>query len=566
MNTHPITAIGQVLSSHNVEHAIICTGSRSAPIALALARTESIQTQVIYDERSAGYVALGIAQVTHKPVAIVCTSGTAVLNLYPAVAEAYYQNIPLILLTADRPAEWLHQYDGQMIDQSKVFGSHVKVYRSTHPDMEHPDSQRALVRDLSELIHCATEDPQGPVHLNMPFREPFYPDESPPTGNSDPGIRIFPTESMLSKNQWSQLIELLLSSSKRLVVVGNTLPDKKLFEALKNFGEFTLTPILSDPSTSVMASDCVLRHAGNYLSALSTTSDLEPEILLSIGKETISKPLKKWIQNLKPNIHIHIGKEHHMVDAFQHVTHYVPCLPSYFFEEVNNRVRLASNVAYLNAWRQHERKYVQFQNAYFDNNSTAKDEFSYSRVLSTHIPPESAMHLGNSMPIRYFSYHIPSRVSIYTNRGTNGIDGHVSTSVGAAMADPSKLLVLMIGDVSFFYDRNGLWHPSLPANLRIVLFNNHGGNIFRYVAGSDKQPELNTHFIGTQNLSAHHLCKDHGIDYESVDSLERLRQVLPDFFQQSTRPKLIELDCDGEYSKAALEKFKKACILEFQST
>ena len=539
---------------NGIKEAILCPGSRSAPLTLSFARNKGVNTRVIPDERSAAYIALGIAQRTKMPVALVCTSGTAVLNFAPAVAEAFYQQIPLVVLTADRPPEWVGQGDGQVINQQDIFGRNVKKSYTLPVDKTHKDSMWALQRTVNEGIAMSAISPMGPVHFNIPVREPLYPKygENPKFDTEINIIKHFKSDASISKTVWNEVIGLLIQHPKKLIVVGHLLPDMDLKTVFNSFSDANSIPVLTDLNSNLQEAKHAISHFDQFLgNSTEIDQSLIPDLLISFGNDFLSKRLKNFVRTYRPKVHIQLLNNEIIVDTFMSITHTIKMPPSLFFNELQNRVKLNSDKAYMAQWKQLneivEKKLPEF---------VAKagfGELSAVRSILMALTENTILHTSNSLPVRIASIITSKSTQNYCNRGTSGIDGCTSTSVGAAMVS-KELVVLITGDVAFFYDRNALWHTYLPDNLRIVLLNNGGGNIFRTVEGAKDQPELEKYFVTNQTLTAKLTAREFGLDYFSVANYDELQNIIPKFLEISLRSKILEIHADGRHTAESLSK------------
>ena len=501
-----------------VEKAVVCPGSRCAPMLIGFGKHPDIETISITDERSAGFVGLGLAQQSGKPVVLVCTSGTAALNFGPAITEAFYQQVPLIVLTADRPLEWIDQWDGQTIRQENIYLDHIKgnfVY----------DEENTSVGE--EALKLALDGGQGPVHLNIPIREPFYPDSFEEIRfNAKVKSAQRKTKSKIEGSVWDEFESILDSSEKVIVLGGQMEPNSELVEL---FNQLDI-PIVGDVISNLHGVDGVIKSADLLFNELlptkhtKDTKSFQPEFLVTIGRSIISKNLKLYLRKHKPKHHWHIGMG--MVgDPFQSLTKVIEADPVVFFKKW---VELATEI-----WRHGEIYNSKLSKAQIETNKRFgklldKIEFNYFsavRKVIQRLPENSVLHLGNSMPVRianFIGINDPT-IDVWCNRGTSGIDGVLSTAVGHALAEPNRKHTLIIGDLSFFYDRNGLWlNHSFPTNLQIVILNDFGGGIFNMIPGPSSQGDLTELFTTPHHRTAELTAKEFRLDYRSASSMEEI--------------------------------------------
>lgn len=504
-------------------HFVLSPGSRSAPLVLALNRIGGITFHTVADERSAGFVALGMAIGSRKPVGLLCTSGTAVLNYGPAIAEAFYQQIPLFILTADRPPEWIDQNEGQAIRQNFVFQAHTR-FSAVLPSLD--ESEAAAVhtkRLLNQAWYEATSFPKGPVHLNVPFREPLYPTKPIDFESVNSGslvLNVYRSKPELDRTFLSDLAETFNQIPRRMVVVGQMEPDWELRNSLKALAEYGALPVAGDFFHNIKNIPGLASGADWFSNAFWGEPDNHPELLITTGKGLISKPLKRFLASLRPKEHWHVCLDGYPPDPFGTLTRIVHCDPSWFFSRLaesayfqGDKEQSASRL-FQERWTNETVRVLELTKTFVD--SMPWSDFGAMSQILKHIPTECGVFIGNSMPIRYanwLSYCFGDQHFIYSNRGTSGIDGCVSTAVGLAKANPDWPLIAVVGDLSFFYDRNGLLPQPLPSNLKIAVLNNGGGNIFRIIPGSGQVPELEELFELNQPLSARRTAEDAGMGF-----------------------------------------------------
>jgi len=525
----PLIDMAEICYQQGIRHVVISPGSRSAALTLAFARHGGFQAHVCIDERSAGFIALGIAQQTGFPVVLICTSGSAVYNFAPAVSEAFFQQIPLLVLTADRPKEWQHQYDGQTIYQTGIFGPHVKRSFEVSPDYEHPDVQWAINRITNEAINLTAIAPNGPVHINVPIREPFYPglDEDFKASDEVRIIKRSESETIWPQAMWEELLDEWENAPKILIAGGQNKPDAALNAVLRRITEEWQIPVLGDCIAN-LSGDEFIRHHDLFLGTRDA-ENLRPDLLITFGMSFLSKEFKLFIRKNPPKWHWHIGEDAFLADPFQSVTRNIPGNAASLFDKLFEKLDyqsfvensdLSHDTAFYGLWLANERNARQkkcevLQNlTMFSDLSLLDNIFKY--IVNCH-----QLHIANSMSVRYANVLATETEwsGVFANRGTSGIDGCVSTAIGAASVN-DKPTLLIVGDVAFLYDRNGLLIDNLPQNLKIVVLNNAGGNIFRMIDGPGSLPELETFFETRHSFSAHRTCEDSGIAYFRVSSQE----------------------------------------------
>lgn len=558
MNFGAIQQLAALCAKKGIEHVVLCPGSRCAPLTLAFLRSGQFTCYTISDERSAAFIGLGIARQTQKPVVLVCTSGSAGYNFSPAVVEAFYQHVPLIVITADRPAEWIDQLDGQTIRQKNLFGDHVKrVFE--FPQLIGTDDQAWFAnRMVNEAINLAQTEPRGPVHLNTPFSEPLYP--TAPEKNEIPAPRVIEratSTTSLSDDQWKHLVDAASKHRKILVVAGQLDPDHRLTSQLNEFHARHPWPIAGDILSNLHGLSIFCGHADAFLGQVPEKAkvSLKPDLLITFGNSLVAKNLKLFLRKFQPREHWHLQAYGDTADTFQSLTKIIPVDPSYFFEQFNRRSsdQPVSHQVYGEEWIQHENQARHSLASFFTDHE--QGEFALVNALMKSLPSPCNLHLANSMSVRYAN-HIglsvnQSGVRVYGNRGTSGIDGCTSTAVGQSLAS-NVPNVLITGDQAFFYDRNAFWHNYPLPNLSVVVLNNHGGIIFNLIDGPASQPEAEEYFVTRQTLRAQNVAEEFGFRYTTG-----MPDFKKDFFQHSGTAHIHELESSQSLNKAIFEAFRK---------
>ena len=547
-----ITDIAEICAHKNINRAVISPGSRNAPLTLAFSRNKSIETFVIPDERSAGFIALGMAQQANQLVVLICTSGSAVYNYAPAVAEAFYNHIPMIILSADRPPEWIDQRDGQTIRQSGIFGRHVKRSYSFPDSLEHEDQIWHGHRMINEAINSAMAHEPGPVHINVPLREPFYPEKGKEIKASE-DIRIIHSlfQKSLSHPEQVSLAKQALAGEKNiLVVAGQGKYDDTTLSAIQDFSGTYHAPIVADVISNCGHLENSIIHQDLFLHI--ENNELAPDLLITFGKSVISKNLKLFLREFKPQQNWHIGTNE-PADTFQSLTRVIDCDISSFFKEAAHSGN--NHTQYLDKWNEIDQLTENHLSDYVSQSGFW--ELTAVSQIMEQLPQNSILHLANSMPVRWANFlgNRRSDLIVEANRGTSGIDGCLSTALGCALTT-DKIVTVLLGDMSFLYDRNGLWHNYLPNNLRIVVLNNQGGGIFRLIKGPSDQPELDEFFETHQSLTCQNTIQDFDIEYLSIGDSNELSSSIHGFFEPDEKCKLMEIFTDSKVNQTKYQELK----------
>lgn len=556
-----VYTIAKVCQQFGVENVVICPGSRSAPLVYAFTENNHFKCFSVIDERSAGFMALGIAQQTLKPVVLISTSGTACLNFFPAIAEAFYQKIPLLVLSADRPPSLLNQQDGQMIMQKNVFGKHVK---GSHELLcfEEDKIDYFLIEQIvfQALDESMLEQGFGPVHINVPLREPLYNKTSQALvpeliKNNEIKIRS-------ANNQFpliEELKEAWKASEKRLILIGQMPPSEELAETLQYICQQEDVVVFSDIVSNQQATSNVpLFDAIIQFHSEEILQELAPDLIISFGGPFVSKAMKNWLKASSPKYHFRIQLEDTLINTYQNVTHFIKAdLLSYL--STFRAIRIFNNPKekpYGNAWQKLNANaamaITQFHHKQFWCEPTV------TKKLLNILPKNSQLQIGNSSSVRWVSWNgfTQNELSVYCNRGTSGIDGTISTAIGAAIISPEKTITLLCGDLSLFYDQNGFWQQELPANLKIVVLNNHGGNIFNWIDGPSQHPEQLPYFTTKNNLSIELLAKQYGLVYQKCENFEELSNSLLNLYTPQTAPIILDIVFDETSNLNAIKAFK----------
>ncbi len=558
MGFQPIYDIAELCYRKGISQAVLCPGSRSAPLTLAFSRHPKITCRTFHDERSAGFIALGIAQASGRATALICTSGTAALNFGPAIAEAFYQHIPLVVFTADRPPEWIDQLDGQAIRQQYLYGPHVKRSFTLPSDYVHPDATWAVNRIVNEAINIANDAPWGPVHINCPFREPLYPTSSEKVKYSS--VRVIekaPSERTLEGNVQKKLTSTLFQSKRTLVVVGQHSLAEIPLPSLRKLQKCAI-PILGEVHSNTHSLAGIIDKTDLFLGSIpeKTKSVLRPDLLITFGNSLLTRNLKTFLRQYPAADHWHISEDPVIADPLKNLTQHIQTSPGRFFEFMANalvdRTTSSQQKQYSNAWTRINAKAGELITGYLKQQSF--DELDFVRDLLHSLPHGTRLHLASSMAIRYanlIGVHPSGDIEVFANRGTSGIDGCSSTAVGHALASV-KPTVLLTGDVGFFYDRNAFWHSYPITNFAAAVINNHGGAIFRLIDGPGNLPETDEYFVGAQPLGARPLCQEHGLGYVAYKrgALGRSSVV------QKGKATIIELETDSKKTRRDFDRLK----------
>jgi 2-succinyl-5-enolpyruvyl-6-hydroxy-3-cyclohexene-1-carboxylate synthase len=549
-----VQKIVSACESYGIKHIVVCPGSRNAPFSIAFDNHPAFSTYVVHDERSAAFFALGMIDQLGSPVAIVCTSGSAIQNFSPAVSEAFYRQLPLVVISADRPKNWIDQGDGQTIRQSNVLRDHAMYVTELSDDTESDEYSWCAKRELNQAFSQVTNPWKGPIHINVGLHEPLY-DVQEVKESTFSKVEFVATENIIDKEILSNLRKEI--SGKVLVLCGQMNRNESLQKILADFAENTNVAVLVENTSNL--SDTRFVHCIDRTLNLISEGEIEkfiPDLLITLGDAVVSKKIKTFLRKNKPKQHWKIGYAFPHMDTYQSVTHVFQMDTVSFFKQLLSEQSEIHSNNYGSLWRQKDYVAKDKSVEFLDH-----VEFSDLQVFDyifQYLPERSILHMANSSVVRYCQLFdpIPS-IDYYGNRGTSGIDGSTSTAVGASVANQEKIHVLITGDISFFYDSNALWNNYLGKNLRVILINNSGGGIFRIIPGPSTSPQRDTFFEATHETNAEGLCNSFNVNYQAVNSIFALQTVLTDFFTESLnqRPKIVEIFTPREKNAEVLDEY-----------
>lgn len=565
--------LARLCAAKGVKHAVISPGSRSAPLVIAFNQQEGIECLQVIDERSAAFFALGMAQQLHAPVALICTSGSAVLNYGPAIAEAFYQRIPLLVITADRPEEWVDQGEGQAIRQHGVLALHMKrsvqLPRITSDELARWHCGRLINEAIDETLLPVP----GPVHVNVPFAEPLYGrvvnDESvmvSPAGSdvtrqagslTAPSRFIAPvmTEAFILPDHARWLLGQLSACKKVMVLAGQGVWSEGMRKQLVQLAALPQVTIHTE-ATSNLDDSAFITCIDRVIEAVNEKNekDLRPELLITFGGAVVSKRVKTLLRKWKPAQHWNVDAGQRHYDTYQSLTHDIAVSPEIFFAQLAPSVQ-PNDSFYGEAW-----KMMDESTRGKHNRIVAAAPFCDLTVFNTlndRIPGDSAVHLANSTPARYAQLFDRVRGHLwFGNRGTSGIDGCTSTAVGAAFAT-KQITTLITGDTAFCYDSNAFWNDHLSPNLKVIVIDNGGGNIFRYIEGPDKDPELLRWFEAPHQRNIEKLVKSFDLPYYHANDLASLKSALDKLYAVHDKPAVLHITTDAQTSPKVLRDYFK---------
>lgn len=552
--------LARLCASKGVRHAVISPGSRSAPLVIAFSQQPAITCVQVIDERSAGFIALGMAQQLQAPVALICTSGSAVLNYGPAISEAFYQRIPLLVITADRPEEWVDQGEGQAIRQRGVLALHMR--NSLHLPRRCDDElgRWHAGRVINEAINTTLVPVPGPVHLNVPFEEPLY-GNAPPSETPSRSIHQVLTESFILPEQARWLIHQLSTSTRVLILAGQGVWSRGLAEQLQALSRLPQCVVLTESTANLHAASFIahidrvlpaIPQPGAALQGKVDPGTFAPDLLITFGAAVVSKRIKGLLRQWRPAQHWHVDAGQRHYDTYQSLTHDIAVDPEVFFAQLATHVKPSESV-YAAAW-EHIDRHTTMLHYQFVAAAPWSDLTALARIMGR-IPAGSVVHLANSTPARYAQlFERGEGQHHFSNRGTSGIDGCTSTAVGAATVS-QRPQTLITGDIAFLYDSNAFWNTLRPGNLRVIVMDNGGGNIFRYIPGPDNDPALLPWFEAPHGRDPLGLAKSLGLRCLEAIDMASLSRTLEDLYADEDGPAVLVVRTPAELSAQVLRNY-----------
>ena len=535
-----IKNIPEICFQQGVRKVIIAPGSRNAPLILAFTAHPGLECLSITDERSAAYFAIGIAQHSNEAVALVCTSGTAVLNFAPAIAEAYYQNLPLIVITADRSAETIDQADGQTISQRNIYSNYIKscfelpVETSQTVDLNFSD------RQVSQAIDVATTLPYGPVQINVPLREPIY--TALPKEHSNPKIiQTISSEVSLSKESLERLSASWVSHTRKLIIVGVQPKNELLNELANQLAKEPDVIVIGENLSNISGKHIICRPEVLFASLSQEEKEsFKPQLLITIGHSAISKQMKLFLKAYQPIEHWQFESSLPYADTYKSLTTIVPGLAV----DVLGAMPFGKSESGYAELYQRQMQTIDERHTEFVENAPLSDMSAVTKLLKL-IPSEAVLQLANSTSVRWTQlFPTRSDLSYYCNRGTSGIDGSLSTAAGFAYSSKQSTLFLT-GDLSFIYDSNGMWNDYLGKNFKIIVLNNNGGNIFKFIGDPELMSPREKYFTTPHHVKIKSLVEAYGLDYLVCNKTEELEESMKTLFN-ADKATVLEIFTDAE--------------------
>lgn len=551
-NKKNILELVALMLQFDIEHIVIAPGSRNAPLSQAFASDDRFTCYSITDERSATFFALGLTQALHKPVAVCCTSGSALLNTLPAVSEAYYQQLPLLVISADRPTEWIGQMDGQTIHQANMGSSIFR--KSVHlPEIKGTNEHWYCNRLINEALLSLHHRIAGPVHINIPLSEPLF-DFSI---TELPDVRKIERCAFLNNNFElpTHLQEQWKKAKKPMIIVGQQSLNDKINKGLQALASKKGCVILAEHIANIHEMQHPIYNFDSILYATKDNKELIPDLIIYLGGHIVSKRLKALIrENNQENLWL-ISPEGEVVDTFKCLSVIIEAEPLNIIEALE-RIDKDSENEYQNTWYK-----LSDEIKKRSDNYTFPDfsDLFVTKTILEHLP-DACIQLANSSVVRNAQlFQIHKVKEVFANRGTSGIEGSMSTAVGYSVAK-EVLTYLLIGDLSFFYDMNALWNKYLSGKLRILVINNGNGQIFNTLGGLQKSEIISDFIAGVHQTSVKAWVEDRGCRYLSAKNRQEFELVIPEFCNEeiiADKPIVLEVFTDADMNTTDLKEFYK---------
>ena len=518
-NKENVNILTDLLHRHGIRHVVVCPGSRNAPLVHNFNEHPDLICHAVTDERSAGFITLGLTIATGQPAAVCVTSGSALLNVLPAAAEATYQRQGILVISADRPAAWVDQLDGQTMPQPGAMGPFAPKCVSL-PEPQTDDERWHCNRLANEALLALNEESRPSVHINVPITEPLF----------DFSVGQLPKQRAVRRITFDEACQMMNRSERPMVVAGQMPYEKDLFRTLERCAVVLTEPLSTDEPT---LTDVVINRLPTDM------PECLPDLVLYIGGHTISKTLRRFLRSLpETTTVVMVNPDGILQDVTQHAT----CLLKAQPRDVIGRLKMSDPqpTPYMAFWAKH----IEEMKARIAAVQPCYSQALAVKKLEERVAADDMVFYANSSAVRLGAIY--ARHYCHCNRGLNGIEGSLSTAAGAALACPDRRVWCVIGDLSFFYDSNAFWPDTLGGNLRILLLNNQTGGIFHQLPGLDKSPARDPFVAARHSLTAEHLCQHFGVLYlraTDEDTLsEGLRQLCD---TENNRPVLLEVMTDA---------------------
>lgn len=535
-----VSQLFRLLSDFGVRDVVCSPGSRNATLLQMADACPEFRKRVVVDERSAAFIGLGLALVSRSPVALICTSGTALLNYAPAVAEAYYQGIPLVVVSADRPLEWIDQDDSQTIRQPGALGNIVKASYDIDGDESREDYVWYANRIVNEGLLTALQGKEGPVHFNVRLDGTTSPEITPaPQARK---VRLFSPLPTLGRNDIKGLASVAFNK-RILLVAGFMQPDNRLQKSVATLAGLPNVAIMAETLSNLhLPDECYMVDKLLFPLDAEGERELRPDIVISIGGALVSRKLKEFIRRNPPHYNWNVALSPNVVDCFKSLTSKIDCSPTPFLGTLAKMIRRFQRESTDAVAPRYAAEVSRLRERF--SGKTEKTPWSDLKAMSLilgGIPVEANLFLSNGTAVRYAQI-VPFRLphAVYSNRGVSGIEGSTSTALGGSLIY-GKITCLITGDTSFAYDMAAFASLPAPSTMRVVLLDNGGGDIFRFIPATNSLPIRERYLCTDIKANPSFIADAYGWDYIFADSEASLRKALKGFFKSSSRPSILHV-------------------------
>lgn len=546
--------VADVLAAHRVHNVVLSPGSRNTPLILAFSRRKEFRCYVVVDERSAAFIALGMAQQSGESVALVCTSGTALLNYGPAIAEAYYQKLPLIVLSADRPKEWIDQDDSQTIRQYEALASFVKRSYDLPARCGDATATWHINRIVNDAMIEAMSGRSAPVHINVQLDEPLG--DVAEYARNTRQIRMVSPSGMLSDSD----IECLAKSAKDkkiLVIAGfQRHDDRDLSAALERLAKCPNVVILTESIANVSGKQFIAAIDRTLLMLdESEKKEFAPDLLITMGGAIVSRMVKAYLRTYKASEQWYVGVADVTVDCMQSLTLRIQAEAKDFFPAfVRSYIKMGTAYSDYNArWHSLNQKGRERTGEYL--RKVGWCDFKALAYVFGYLPGDCRLQLSNGTVVRYAQLFGDSlRVPNNCNRGVSGIDGSTSTALGASLVYGNKT-IFVTGDMSLSYDLGGLATQYNHPNFKIIVMCNGGGGIFRFLDSTQQLPELERFLEVRHDIPVENYAKTFDFAYFEAVDIKSLEHIFPMFLEERNKAAILAIKTDGKYNAQVLRRY-----------
>lgn len=529
-----IADLAEILFAQGVDDVVISPGSRNAPLIRTFYNRFGEKCKSLVDERSAAFFAIGQSLITKKPTVLISTSGTAVLNYAPAVAEAFYQHVPLLIITADRPSEWIGQQDNQAIQQENIYSNYIKASFSLPVESFNPNDLWLAQRLINEAFHKTVSTTPGPVHINVPLREPLY--NTLPEASK--AVRIIQREQpKISLPGNSAFLAEWEKAKSIMLVCGQLSPNEKLKKAVQNLSVDSRVVVVAEAVSNIHEVATISNQEVVINNKIKYPELAIPELVIYFGGQVVSKKIKIFLRGLQHSKFWFLSQEEQFIDTFQHINAQVCADPISVFKELEIKTKKEDS-AFKRFWEKEKRDAASATEKY--TGKIVYSDLLVFKILSKLLPKDALVYAGNSSVVRYLLYFSQKQRKYYSNRGVSGIDGCLSSAAGLA-SKVKEPVYAILGDLAFGYDSNALWNRNLPKNLKIILINNEGGGIFHLLNGPSEHEAFQNFVNAHHPIDFKKLSEAFGLNYNLCASENELRDSIRKLIQGNNMTEILEI-------------------------